>query len=341
MLVNGAATQTVPRHVVSDYARIWAHYFRDPHSVSDPDSELALNTINKLYSTPALKRDDPPTIDPTPRFGLRAGALKTYHTAIMQHAPPGQSIPIDVVDASANEYSLDVTKIPGAAARWRQETVEEWTSARFEDLYSSLFGVAPPVELEKVPMYLGASKQWLSSIDIDGTAGSDFGSVVGKLTGQAQWGLPRKFFKEQGTVWVLATLRPHPVFTQAKHYLDNVARFREFSTLWGTKIAERELPRSVNLDEIFWNGASNTRAGYVPSQQHYRTHPSFSHIDLDESDTGWEARDTPLTGAASQLTPPYEDVFATLRGGHGKLFCLNRFSVRRLVGDVMGSIQGR
>lgn len=341
VLVNGAATQTIPKHLVTDYLRVWAHYFRDPHDGNDPDAVPADTTLNRAYQTGAGTDDDPHVFHPEPRFGVRIGALKTFHSAMMQKPPRTESIPIDVVDASANSYALNVTKIPGAMAQWRQDTVQDWTAARFEDLHKALFGVSPPVELEKVPDYLGCSKRWLSSIDIDGTAGAELGDVVGKLTGAVTWKLPRKFFREHGTLWVMMGLRPHPVFTQAKHYLDNVSRFREFNSLWGTPVGAKELPRQVDLGDIFWDGGSSVTAGYMPSQQFYRTHPSYSHIDMSETDTGWEGRSTPTTGREMQYNPSYDDVFATLRGGHGKVFCLNRVQARRLVPDSMESIQGR
>ena len=330
LLMNNSAGASVPEHLLADYVSIFNHYFKDPH-----DADMVESALN-----PVANATDEQLV--TARFGALCGALKTMHTTALQ--APGVTegkIPITVEDAASNQYSLDVSQLPRASAEWRDGQWRDWTAVRYEELHKQYFGIESPASQNVRPYYLGCKKDWMSSTDIDGTAGDQFGSVVGKLVGSARFRIPRRFMREHGTLWVLMVVRPSPVFTYARQYLDNPSNFRDYKKLWSVPEARKELPIDWTLEEAFWDGAANTRLGAIPFNQWYRAHPSYASSLLSEEDQGWEGRPSPTSGRSSGYVQNYDDVFATLRGGHGKFFALNRVMVNRIVGDVIESVVPR
>ena len=328
LLLNTGALSgaKVPAHLVYDYTRIYNHYFKEPHQTD------VANTV--------LDGTD----NDTNHYGMPVGNIEDYQSSTNLTTTPGGSgerlEPIDVINASTNSYALDVSELGHTIAEWRQGRVEQWMGVRFEEEFAAFFGTRPPAEVAKVPEFLGRSSKWLSSHDIDGTSGDQFGSAIGKMTGYASWRMPRKFFREHGTLFVLACARPRVVWQNARHLLDLSSDFRNGALRNAVPANAAQLPDAMNLSRLFWDGKSGVAAGYHPALQHYRCHPSYVSSILDSANAGWEGRATPATSAPTRYVPNYDDVFATAQGGHGLMVCDNSISARRVVPEPSESVFG-
>ena len=312
-LLMNCGAHSHPSHRFADYLRVYNQYFKPPDNV-DAAGTVFLGELERL-------------------FGVTVAPLKTGWTTF----GPEQFVNVasESID-SVNSFNVSLVNL--TRQRWEEDQLREWTGQRLQDIYKRQYGARIPREVIQEPIFLGGHSRWLSSHDVDGQSGAELGSVVGKVVAPLRWRMPRRFQGEHGTIQVVMVVRPHPVFNRACHYLDRPANFRLFDARMAPPEAVVKKPENQTAWDWFWDGDNAVNMQTQPYLQWYRTHPSFSSSLLEEEDTGWEGRATPLSYADSKKVPSYDDVFQSLAGGHGKVIFNTSVMANRVIGDPMQSV---
>lgn len=322
LLYSGIPT-AVPKHVIDGYSRIWYRYFSDPLHVSPegtsghepPEAKFADSFASWVFDTRAAPSDLPDTpystsVDPREwnnirEYGLACAHLKTFATTCRDFG----------VDLDAGDYNVpsaaavDVREFAQVLARYRSEQKRRYFSLRYRDVLRHFFGGDTSEDGDERPEMLFQSSQWLSGVEINGSADANVGQSVGKALGGFRFGMPRKFFGEHGTVWVLMLLRFPPIFAKEKHYLDKAnPSYLEMSGEPG--LIDKKPPEEIFFSDIFLGGSSTTKLGKQPYGNWLRCHPSYVHSRFVDVDAGYPFQDTPVNSKdAIYIRRDYDKLF--------------------------------
>ena len=305
---------SIPRHIPNDYKAIWNHFFRDPS-----DDELPQDFIPDDYDSR--------------HFGFRVGNLPAYHTMLARTDDAGANHTIDTSQATIRTRDLDLPR-----AEYRARQAQQYYGVRYEEVHKLLWSASAPAEIATVPDFLGRRTRWLSGHDIAGTAGPQLGEIVGKLIGGIRYNIPRRFYTEHGTIYVLCTLRPKAMYRHEIHRLDRIDNWNYMDAFAPPEAGLQE-PQQITEPDLFADKSGNTVVGRLPAMSHFREHPNYSSSILDEEDKGWQSRATPA-GGDTRYCSDYDDIFQTLSGGHGKVFVQNQFRAIRPIRPAVDSVMG-
>ena len=194
---------------------------------------------------------------------------------------------------------------------------------QFRAIHNAVFGFTPSVQSDSRPIPLGHTSKWMSAHqvmqqsgqigendhetfmggargpgEIGPTEGAPLGSTVGRMVANFSLDLPRRLFREHGSVVVVAASRFAPLFQDRRHFLDRIENFSQYRLMSGDPMFSNQTPHPVELGDVFVNGGaadSSRRLGFCPFLAWYDHHPSFIHPGLfDEGLLGRRATGYPF-----------------------------------------------
>lgn len=310
-LLSGKATY--PKHIWHDYASIWNHWFRDP-AWAEEDVDTPPSAQNKRFA------------------GLRVAHLKTWGSAAGGLGDNADAeFDIDVSGASINLYDVQQ-----GSSRLKTDSFRKYVSSRYTEIMESMSGSRQDPNIDKRPELVFQESSWLSGYDVNGTAGAELGASVGKAVGSVDLRIPRRFFPEHGTLYVLGVARIPPVWESSIQYLDDMNRPWEDMMPTG---AMQQPPKELTLGDL-WDGAGSGSLGHVPHFQWYREHPSFVNYDIYSSQAGWPYLSKPTTALDAKEAQSMADIFQSTPIREINVSCIHKIEAYRPLPDALDSIMG-
>lgn len=292
---------TVPKWIIEGYNRIWRRWFRVPNVT--PENSLAEDYV--------------PVANDDRNYGLKTAMLPSYLTPFDDQSDLNAT---DRVLASASNF--DLVNLARLKARFKTEIQRNWFDQRYADIMKNQFsGAMISAENEERPELLFREMNWMSGYDVNGTTEGSLGTYVGKSEAVVNARMPRKFFAEHGTMWILAVMRFPTIVTRHNHFLVNHPdpSYKEISG--DPEIYAAEDPIELVHSDFNQQSASGVQMGKYPYGQWYRTHPSHVHEDYFDQE-GYPFLDSDdLDGASLDERTyvdhdKYKDVFKDQSLGH-------------------------
>ena len=250
-------TGSIPKWVIAGYNMIWNRYFRVP-----------------MITPTEIADDYVPTAEQDRFYGLHTAYLPSYLT------PSGTpDITDDDHKLDVSGGTLDLIDLARIRARYKTEIQRSWFTQRYSELLEDVWtDRLIPVDAEDRPELLFRDVNWMSGHDVDGTGEGNLGQYAGKSQSVFQFRMPRKFFLEHGTVWIMCVVRYPTVVYQHSHFLvcNPDPSYKEIA---GDPSVVATEPPSELLESDFVQSTpgASTSYGYFPFAQHYRFHPSYTH----------------------------------------------------------------
>lgn len=278
-----------PRHLVWDYAEIVDHYFKEPHQPSVTNNNVFSDNDDQTYGYRCWQLRD--SWETSPNWDDKHDEEK-----ILNENMPALSLPKYVRTGKDNQ-------------------MRTWDAVRKEDIYRATFKGHLSNEAVFRPIHLHYDRQavQLKGENIEPTESTQIASARsgGRIT------IPRRFYAEHGTIYILSLTRVKPTYWQAQPLLDIPSHLANQKKSLGHPVGNSESPLELNLDDIFSDAPANTSAGWVPWYSWMMRRPDFWSPVIRDNDEGWPARDTPTTKAELHRHPEYEDIWTSKQFGHG------------------------
>ena len=316
-------TGTIPKWIIAGYNQIWNRYFRVP-----------------MITPTELADDYIPSKTVERNYGLPTAFLPSYMT------------PSGIPDITDDDHKLDVSSgnldlidLARIRARYKTEVQRAWFTQRYSELLEDVFTEQLiPVDAENRPELLFREVNWMSGYDVDGTGEGNLGQYAGKSSSVFQFRMPRKFFVEHGTMWILAVVRYPTVVYQHSHYLvcHPDPSYKEISG--DPSVVSSETPVELQESDFVQHAPSGTTSfGHFPYAQHYRFHPNYIHDKYrDQLGYPFLNDDQVIPGTLDDLTyidaNSYDGVYQSDVLGHYQ--SLTRFNVDafRVVPPAISSV---
>ena len=262
-LTSGSAR---PLWIYKGYNQIWNRYFRPP---TDTTNELT------VASAESVAGDATPQSD---AYGYPVARLKTVPTTGVDITSDASDRRVSLVDTD----KIDILDLKQIEARYQTEQERDWFGQRYNDLLGQVFGSGVNIDADERPELCMRSSSWLSGYDVDGTADATLGTFSGKSIGLVSMNMPRKFFPEHGTLWIMATVRFPTIFDTEVHYLVTREQPTYKQIAGDPEILKAEPPVSHDTADFF-ETASTNQLGTFPYAQWYRYHPSVVHHSFKQT----------------------------------------------------------
>lgn len=248
----------IPKWLITGYNQIWDRYFRVPTDTTNVlgDTDISGTARQDMYGRHCAR----------PKRWWTTGIDATTVAADREVSTAGNVMDI-----------LDLDQVKG---RYKTEQLRDFFGQRYDDLLRSSFGSGVNVDADERPTLIMRKSAFMSGYDVDGTADATLGQYSGKAAAQCEMVMPRRFFPEHGTLWVMALLRFPTIHERELHYLVKKSQptYKEISGDYD--IWEREPPFALEIQDVFRNNSSSTQIGTVPYGQWYREHPHTVHATL-------------------------------------------------------------
>jgi len=280
---------TVPRALVEGYNRIWYNYYSIPSFEDNRDNAV----FNNDYTWFPTNETGAANCRKYGRLCARLphvlnGGNQIFAVGGDDWLTQGLTAGDQEVPVSGGVFTLE--DLAQVQSRYKTEAQAAWFSHFYQDVMKERWGtdVGPDTDPTNLrPHYLGRKTLMMSGTDIDGTDDATLGTFQGKTMERVNFQMPRKFFNEQGVVWVMALFRYPLVHNREQHALWN-------SVNWDYDKITGDPERYANLQPVEWDpgpwlagGASYSGGGantiMEPYGQHYRfqnnrVHPNFLEI---------------------------------------------------------------
>lgn len=320
-LMYRGSSSPMPLWMTAGYNRIWNRYFRVP---SDDSSIIADNTLLGDW----LTEDG--------NWGKLCARPKTIWTTGVDETNKPTTTDREV---NVSGGTFDIIDLAEVKARYRTEVDREWFGQRYDDILKSSFGGSANVDADERPTLIMRKTEWLSGYDVDGTADATLGTYAGKSASVVRMDLPRRFYPEHGTIWMMALIRFPMVSHQEAHYLTRQPQ-PTYETIAGDPeiIASKE-PESLEIQDVF-GGTSTTSLGLVPYAQHYRYHPSYAHAKYGalQGYPIYTENVTTQLEAFYHQDGDYDAVFSTEQLGHWQSQFRCKVDALRVIPPVLSSV---
>lgn len=334
-------------HVLAGYNRIWNRYFRYPTDNSDR------GTFGEDYFYGEVP--DTAQLDYQEGSGDNAADARSYgrHICLLKDAlSTGIYARTDASDRDVNVSggTFDVVDLEKAKSRYKSELTRDYEVAadRYTDSMSNVFGAAPVnTDADQRPTLLAHQAQWLSGYDVNGTGDASLGQYAGRSEGQYMFGFPKRYFKEHGTIWVLASIR-YPTFRgDETHYLTrpNLSYVEQSGD---PLMVAAQPPGQLDLAHFFPGVASTLIPGeHFPYGQWYRTlppgdtHPDYDAVQGFPFGNSWP-RGLSLRWFSGRHYVPsglYDRIFQTTQLAHCQVSAKFNYNVMRITPPAGWSIQ--
>jgi len=254
----------LPRWLVTDYWSIWNRFFRPPPDRID-DNDVTTSILNSFYRT-----------DRTRRYGaLTCWPKAPWNTAIPQPSSSDRRV-------SLQSSQLDLLDLRRVKARYKTELDREYFGSTYNDLIDRVWDVSVNIDADQRPELIMRKQQWLSGYDTDGTAADNLGEYAGKSAAVLNFGFPRRYFPEHGTIWILALFR-FPLLIYGA--TNPILKRSQPSYKWLTgdpEVMMSEPPEALSMSDWFNGYSISNPSGAVPYGMHHRFIPSFIDDQLKD-----------------------------------------------------------
>lgn len=250
------AGRVLPRWLPSDIWSIWNRFFRPPNDRID-DNDMTSSILNSFWSN-----------GDTRHYGPRCCWPKApWNVAVPQP---------DVADrrVALQSSQLDLLDLRRVKARYKTELEREYFGSTYNDILDRVWDATVNIDADQRPELIMRKQTWLSGYDVDGTDEGSLGEFAGKAASVLQFGFPRRYFPEHGTIHVLALFR-WPILIDDS--VNPILQRAQPSYKWLTgdpEVMMSEPPESVDLSDWFWNLTENDPPGAIPYGMHHRFIPS-------------------------------------------------------------------
>ena len=321
--------RSYPLHVLAGYNQIWNRYFRVPSDTGQHNGFGERADNFQLSDANGTK------------YGHPIAHLKNaWNTGIAEQVDDSdREVPI-------SGGVLDVVELGQIRARYGSETARMYFAAadRYKDVLKLAFDTGQVnIDADQRPAVLFHSGEYLGGHDVDGTAEDTLGRFSGKGIMKAQFGFPRRYFPEHGTVYIMAAMRyPLMVYNEA-HFLSRRVNPSYKEIACDPRILSAEPPMDVEtlMEEMLDSGFSNYDEK-IPYGQWFRTMPTaLVHSDFEALD-GFPFRSVGEFNSYRErhyvASERYDEVFQTTQLGHAQFYGKLAFNVRRCAPSALSSV---
>jgi len=254
---NVRAGRVLPLWLIQDYWSIWNRFFRPPPERID-DNDVTTAILNSFWDTQ--------TRDLGPRC---CWPKAPWNTAIPQPSASDRRV-------SLQSSQLDLLDLRRVKARYKTELDREYFGATYNDIMDRVWNASVNIDADQRPELIMRKQQWLSGYDTDGTAADNLGEYAGKSAAVLNFGFPRRYFPEHGTIWILCLYRfpllinnaVNPILTRAQPSYKWLAGDPE--------VMMSEPPETLDMADWNWLGSTiSDPSGAVPYGMHHRYIPSY------------------------------------------------------------------
>lgn len=315
----------VPLWLIAGYNRIWNRYFRIPNG---PVGEVADTYL--------------PTLEDARLYGHQCARLRSL---------PLSGITTDISTADYNVQAavtpiaggqaanIDIRQLSLQAAVYRSEVQRSWFDRRYSDIMEEIYGSSVSTDQDERPTLLMRTSDWMSGYDIEGTGDATLGQFAGRSATFIDFSIPKRFYPEHGTLWLMALVRFPTVFEEERHYFLSHPNFSYAQVSGDPTVGTKASPITHTVSDFF-DSSATTALGTFPWEQWYRTQPSTVHKRFTHIGGFPFLKGIPGSHALIQYVQPgeYEDVFATTQLGHWRTQLRCSVMADRVVADPMGSI---
>lgn len=308
----------VPKYLYGGYREIYNRYFRDPSS-----AEFGIT--------------DPNDLDEDQRkYGIRCCHLfRPWNGGLADlDASIRESMEVDV-----NSNKIDVLSIDDARAEYGTKLSREWFNQadRYTDLMKAVWGTSVNTDADERPTILAEKGFWMNGQVVSGIDEVGQAAMTGSTFVRANFGFPRRRFREHGCVYVMAlvryppiifdesntrALRPNPEYHQISADYD-VLKYRE--------------SRDTLASDFWLGGDGSNYLRHLPDNHHYRWAANRVTKDFEKLE-GF-----PILEPKSRIGPyinsnDYDKIFRNHALGHWHLQGMANVGVIRNVPDAKQSI---
>jgi len=311
-----------PLHQIAGYNRIWNRYFRHP------SDDTAIVADTKVVTG---------TSDES-RFGYNCCHLKRMWNTGADPATKPAAADREVAVAAG---VFDIVDLAQIKARYKTEIDREWFAQRYTDLLGKTWGSGVNIDADERPQLCGRSSNWLSGYDVDGTDDASLGSFSGKAVSAMEFTMPRKFFPEHGTMWIMALVRFPPVHSRESHYFEKIVQPSYAELAGDPDVISAQDPVDLDVFNIFApvTAPAGVTVGMTPYAQWYREHPHVVHLRYDVLQ-GFPFLNTTPTALTRwyHRDNEYNNVFQTDQLGHWQSQVTVNVDAMRVVPPAIRSI---
>lgn len=256
-------TGTIPAFLTRGLADIWTWFYRIPNKTFELDSAVGAGFIDydDIYN-PFLDND----------WGWKAARLpEMWCTGLSDDMYDATTFAEVPTNTGGTQVSLlDIAAIQG---EYQSEIMRDWFDKRYGDLLKGGWGsngISPDVE--KRSELIALREGFLSGFNVTATADSgsrDVGESVGVQESTIELRIPNRYFKEHGTIWIVALVRFPSIYEEHEDYLANrTLTYENFAA--DPRVIKTSAPIELTRQD-FWSGAAaNESWGWHPFGQHWR-----------------------------------------------------------------------
>jgi len=249
----------IPTWLTKGYMQIWNRYFRDPSDVAGILSESYLEGLSQGNSNLA--------------YGLPCAQLKR-----IWNAAPLTTVGTGDYRLPLSSGEVDLYQFADLQGRLKTEQARDWFSVRYQDILNYSWGTTVNIDADQRPELVMHTRQWLSGYDVDGTDDATLGTYAGKAQTIAKMYIPKKFFPEHGSLWLMMLVRIPPIHEDESHYLVTHAEPTYKVIAGDPDVIRRNGPIDLQNSDIFV-GHTGASIGTTPFAQWYREQPHMMHDD--------------------------------------------------------------
>jgi hypothetical protein len=181
---------------------------------------------------------------------------------------------------------LDVVDLLAAKKEYHTRIDREYLGQEYNDLLKAAFGSkGVNIDADQRPELLMRKTVTVNGYDVDGTDDASLGSSAGKGIANHNFEIPRRYFPEHGTVWLMIVVRFPTIGTREIMALSTGDQNYE-SLAGDEKVAISKVPEDQVLDKWQSAPAAGTDIGRVPWGEEWRHCHNVVHY-LYESQTGY------------------------------------------------------
>jgi len=340
-LTLNEAPASIPKWLLQGYNRIWDRYFRVPSFPQDTDYETyptgsSANAKDyRLYGRLCAR---------LPHI-LNGGNYVSNATesAWRDLTETDATVSGPVFEGATASFDIrDVAKIQG---QLKSEIERTWMSERYTDLLEKVWGTGVNIDADQRPELVFRETFMMSGHDVDGHDDAALGTYIGKTVSRCSMNIPRKYFAEHGTLWIMGLLRFPLVNAYEKHPLATTVNPSGVDLLadplvWAEREPVAQDPSNwVSGSTAYWD-KTETPGLLEPYGQHYRAHNNYVHrnfADIPGYPFSRVLYDDPEQ-VYYHAAEDYSDVFQTSQLGHWQLHARLNVKALRHVPDVLTSI---
>lgn len=313
-----------PLHRTEPYNQIWNRYFR----VLKLTPEIPGGGVYSA-SVPGYPTGHNATNSPLQTY---ADQLKYGYACARQKRAWSTGINYDDLTTGDRTYNvpvagtadLDIITLEQVQKRYKSEIEREYFTNRYTDILKGKFGSGGVnTDADQRPTLLLRKTFDINGHDINGTGDANLGDFSGRGIGTSKFILPRRYFPEHGTVWLMSLIR-FPTIVLEEHCPLDINANPDYISLSGEADLVKAQPPIADLANRWFMGSGAVSIGNIPYGQEWREHPPVVHRDYRFIQgypfIHYQHINSHLRAAyvTSSTTNEYDEVFSTLQLGHAQ-----------------------